>query len=284
MTELTALDTRDRAAAGGVLDRLAADGGVIVGHMLDPQTLARLNADLDATIDSFAAGTRHAGDATQRFWGAQTKRFTRLAWRSPVFADAVLCHPLLLAVADALLGPFCASYWMNTGQMMVVGPGSKAQVMHRDADNWPAMNRPEGHEVTVSCMLALSDFTAEAGATRVAPTSHRWEDYRRRATPEEITQAVMPAGSGMIYTGRVLHSAGANTTADVWRRGLHISYVLGWLTPEEAGPLGVPEEVARTLSPQAQRLLGWRSYDPGDDAARLWTVDYEDVAVGLGWD
>ena len=69
----------------------------------------------------------------------------------------------------------------------------------------------------------------------------------------------MSAGSGMIYTGRVLHSAGANTTDDIWRRGLHISYVLGWLTPEEAGPIGVPEVEARRLSPLAQRLLGFLS-------------------------
>lgn len=266
-----------------VINHLEADGGVIVGDLISPETLRSLNADLDTAIASTAPGTRHPGAATQRFWGAQTKRFTRLAWRSRTFATEVLCHPLLLEVADHLLSPSAADYWMNTGQMMVVGPGSRAQYLHRDADNWPAMNRPGGFEVTVSCMVALTDFTAAAGATRVVPASQAWVDYERKATPEETTQAVMPAGSGLIYTGRVLHGAGANVTADEWRRGLHISYVLGWLTPEEAGPLGAPAETVRDLPERAQRLLGWRSYDPGDDAARLWTVDYEDVPVGLGW-
>ncbi len=273
----------DGSALAQVIAHLEADGGVIVDDLVSPETLSQLNADLDAAVAATAAGTRHPGAATQRFWGAQTKRFTRLAWRSSTFATGVLCHPLLLDVADRLLLPAAADYWMNTGQMMVVGPGSRAQYLHRDADNWPAMNRPGGFEVTISCMLALTDFTAEAGATRVVPTSHAWDDYSRRATPQETTQAVMPAGSGLIYTGRVLHGAGANATADEWRRGLHISYVLGWLTPEEAGPLGSPAETARDLPERAQRLLGWKSYDPGDDAARLWTVDYEDVPVGLGW-
>ena len=93
----------------------------------------------------------------------------------------------------------------------------------------------------------------------------------------------MPAGSGMIYTGRVLHSGGANVTADQWRYGLHLSYVLGWLTPEEAGPLATPWEDVAALPPVAQRLLGWRcSGNESTSAARLWTVDYEDVPVGLG--
>ncbi len=280
---LQELRRHDSGLLAHVVDRLSEDGGVIVHDLISPDTLRQLNADLDTAIESTRPGTRHPGDATQRFWGSQTKRFTRLAWRSAIFAEEVLCHPVLLAVADQLLGPHAADYWMNTGQMMVVGPGSRAQFLHRDADNWPAMNQPGGFEVTVSCMVALTDFTSEAGATRVVPASQVWDDYGRKPTAHEITQAVMPAGSGMIYTGRVLHGAGANTTDDVWRRGLHISYVLGWLTPEEAGPLGVPAETARHLPERARRLLGWKSYDPGDAAARLWTVDYEDVPVGLGW-
>jgi hypothetical protein len=64
---------------------------------------------------------------------------------------------------------------------------------------------------------------------------------------------------------------------------MHLSYVLGWLTPEEAGPLGTPWSDVEHLSPTAQRLLGWRCSGVNDrDGARLWTVDYEDVPTGLG--
>jgi hypothetical protein len=31
----------------------------------------------------------------------------------------------------------------------------------------------------------------------------------------------------------VVHGAGANTTTDQWRRGMHSSYVVGWLRTEE---------------------------------------------------
>jgi ectoine hydroxylase-related dioxygenase (phytanoyl-CoA dioxygenase family) len=119
----------------------------------------------------------------------------------------------------------------------------------------------------------------------VVPGSHLWDDYTRKPTADEICQAVMPAGSGMIYTGRVLHSGGANETVDEWRYGLHLSYVLGWLTPEEASPLGASWGDVANLSERAQRLLGWRCSAVNDTyAARLWTVDYEDVPTALGYD
>ena len=95
------------------------------------------------------------------FWGGNTVRFSRLAARSRTFLNRVLVHPLLLRMADAELLPHCnslpdahrprdgrrqilsralhlgTSYWMNTGQMMCLGPGERAQWLHRDALNWP---------------------------------------------------------------------------------------------------------------------------------------------------
>jgi ectoine hydroxylase-related dioxygenase (phytanoyl-CoA dioxygenase family) len=270
------------AADADVLAALDRDGAVIVEGLLDADLLARFRNDMEEAAASFEPGTRTGGATVQRFWGSATKRFTRLAARSTAFTE-ILLHPTMLAVADALLLPNCGSYWMNTGQMMIIGPGEPAQVLHRDADNWRTMNRVDGFEVTVSCMFAVTDFTAEVGATRVVPGSHRWPDFGRAAEPEEVVQAVMPAGSGMLYTGRAMHGAGANVTADEWRFGLHVSYVLGWLTPEEAAPLGVDWPSVSRLSPRAQQLLGWRCYTAGGtDSTRLWTVDYEDVPVGLG--
>ncbi|MEQ1702950.1 MAG: phytanoyl-CoA dioxygenase family protein [Ilumatobacteraceae bacterium] len=282
MVALQHVDKSDGIEA--VLAALAADGGVIVRDFIEPATLQHFRDDMEAHASGHRAGTVADSATVQKFWGANTKRFTRLAHRSSAFVE-ILTDPYYLAVADAVLLPNCNDYWMNTGQMMVIGPGEKAQWIHRDADNWPSMCTPQGFEVTVSCLFAISDFTAEVGATRVVPGSHLWEDYSRVAKPEEICQAVMPAGSGMIYTGRVLHSGGANTTTDQWRYGLHLSYVLGWLTPEEAGPLGVSWGDVAHLSQTAQRLLGWRcSGDRDAAAARLWTVDYEDVPVGLGYE
>lgn len=275
--------TRDDGVEA-VMAGLADDGAVIVRDFIAAPTLRRFRDDIDSHADALAAGTLADSPVVQRFWGANTKRFTRLAHRSAAFLE-FLADPLYLAVADQTLLPHATDYWMNTGQMMIVGPGERSQWLHRDAENWPSMCRSDGFEVTLSCMFAISEFTSEVGATRVVPGSHLWDDYGRKAVPQEVCQAVMPAGGGMIYTGRVLHGAGANETAEQWRHGMHLSYVLGWLTPEEAGPLGTSWEEVAHLPQRVQRLLGWRCSSVDDAlAARLWTVDYEDVPVALGFD
>ena len=280
---LQVLDTKHNSL-NEILAVLAQDGGVIVHNMLSTQVVANLLSELAPQSETSQVGPKSDNKNVNHFWGQQTKRFTRLAQRSQTFADEVLVHPILTGVADELLKPYCASYWMNTGQMMIVMPGGAPQYMHRDSDDWPAMCSPTAPPCQISCMFALSDFTAENGATRVAPGSHLWSDYSRQATDDEITQAVMPAGSGMIYLGKTLHSAGANKTENEPRFGMHLSYVLGWLTPEEAGCLGVTEDRAKTFTKQQQQLLGYRCYDASDlNGGRLWTVDYEDVPVGLNW-
>jgi len=280
---LQELDTK-RNSLTEILAVLAQDGGVIVHNMLSPQVVANLLSELAPQSETSQVGPKSSNENVNHFWGQQTKRFTRLAQRSQTFADEVLVHPTLTGVADELLKPYCASYWMNTGQMMIVMPGGAPQYMHRDSDDWPAMCSPTAPPCQISCMFALSDFTTENGATRVAPGSHLWSDYSRQATDDEITQAVMPAGSGMIYLGKTLHSAGADKTENEPRFGMHLSYVLGWLTPEEAGCLGVTEDRAKTFTKQQQQLLGYRCYDASDlNGGRLWTVDYEDVPVGLNW-
>ncbi|MFM1761765.1 MAG: hypothetical protein RL478_1375 [Actinomycetota bacterium] len=280
---LQVLDTKHNSLTE-ILAVLAQDGGVIVHNMLSPQVVANLLIELAPQSETSQVGPKSSNENVNHFWGQQTKRFTRLAQRSQTFADEVLVHPTLTGVADELLKPYCASYWMNTGQMMIVMPGGAPQYMHRDSDDWPAMCSPSAPPCQISCMFALSDFTAENGATRVAPGSHLWSDYSRQAADDEITQAVMPAGSGMIYLGKTLHSAGANKTENEARFGMHLSYVLGWLTPEEAGCLGVTEDRAKTFTKQQQQLLGYRCYDASDlNGGRLWTVDYEDVPVGLNW-
>jgi ectoine hydroxylase-related dioxygenase (phytanoyl-CoA dioxygenase family) len=109
-------------------------------------------------------------------------------------------------------------------------------------------------------MIALSEFTEENGATRLVPGSHRWP-WERQPEPGDFVQAAMPAGSAVVYLGSLLHGAGANRTPDIWRRGLHLSYLVGWLRTEENNVLATPPRIARELPERAQRLLGYGVHD-----------------------
>jgi hypothetical protein len=260
---------------------IADDGCVIVEDFISPDLMARLTGQLAADAQGVGPGADRVSPRMLEFWGNQTKRFTRLAARAPAFAE-LLDHDLMHAWARSALQ---GDYWLNTGQAMIVGPGEKQQVLHRDIGIWPGMADlgRHGPDVMVSILLALSDFTADVGATRGVLGSHLWDDFKQAPGEDDIVQAVMPAGSAFLYTGKTMHGAGANVTKDQWRFGLHMSFVLGWLTPEEASPIGVPWEIARTFPPRVQRLLGYSSHMPGNPESPVnWTVDFQDVRGYLG--
>ncbi len=260
---------------------LQADGGVIVRDFIDQDLVARLNAQLRAHVESTDPGADKVGEEMGHFWGRQTKRFTRLAARAPAFAE-LLDHDLMHRWAEHT---FVGDYWLNTGQAMIVGPGEKGQILHRDIGIWPhflELGKP-APEVMVSILLALSDFTEEVGATRVIPGSHLWDDFKQTPKREDTVGAVMPAGGALMYLGKTVHGAGENVTTDQWRHGLHMSFCLGWLTPEEAVPIGVPWEIAQQYSPRVQRMLGYASRRPGKNQAAVnWLIDFVDVRNHLG--
>jgi ectoine hydroxylase-related dioxygenase (phytanoyl-CoA dioxygenase family) len=266
-----------------LMDALSKSGGVIVRDFIGRDLLDRLNAELDAHVEKSAMGSELTNKEAAAFWGTRTKRFTRLAARTQSFAE-LLDHDLMHEWAARALEN---GYWLNTGQAMIVGPGEKEQVLHRDLVLWPTFVQggKDAPEAMVSILLALSDFTEEVGATRVVLGSHRWDDFNRAADPKTAVPSVMPAGSALMYLGKTIHGAGANRTATTWRRGLHMSFVLGWLTPEEASPIAVPWEIAQTYSPRVQRMLGYvspvlRPHLPPYG----WLVDFKDVHAYVNQD
>jgi hypothetical protein len=112
-----------RADRSTILEALDRNGAVVVDDLLDDDLRSSLADDMRPYAGHVDPGTRADEPNVQQFWGAQTKRFTRLATRSNQFVD-VLLHPTPLDVADHLLLPTCTDYWMNTGQMMIIGPES----------------------------------------------------------------------------------------------------------------------------------------------------------------
>jgi ectoine hydroxylase-related dioxygenase (phytanoyl-CoA dioxygenase family) len=66
----------------------------------------------------------------------------------------------------------------------------------------------------------------------------------------------MKAGSVLLYSGSVIHGGGENRT-ELPRRGLNITYALGWLRTEENQYLSCPPSVAKDLEPPLQELLGY---------------------------
>ena len=262
--------------AASVTAALLEDGAVIVEGFLDEDLLGRFNAELDGHLELAPyGGATFLNDVVAWFFGHRTRQVTGVAGKSRIFATEILTHPLYRAVCDEILLPSCARYQLNIAHVLDRGPGSDAQIIHRDEAVW--IHLPEPHpEVQVASVVALVDFTAENGATRVVPGSHRWE-RGRTATDDELVPAEMAAGSAVIYLGSTLHGGGANTTTQVSRRGMHVSYCLGWLRTEENQYLATPLDVVRDLPRESQELLGFAAHDAlAAGGGYLGTVDVQD--------
>ena len=247
---------------------LERDGVAIVEHLLTPDVVARVNAEVGPTLDRADPDEELFNPIMQAFHGPCTKQVTGAPGISPTFAVDVMCHPLLLELCDRILLPSCARYQLNLGHLLQRGPGADEQWLHRDEAVWSDVPRP-GPELQLATVIAFVDFTRENGATRVVPGSHRWPDRnlspaeqitRAAPAPEQIAYAEMPAGSAVVYTGGTIHAGGANIT-DTPRRGAHLSYCLGWLRTEENNYLSTPPAVAATLPRVAQELLGYALHD-----------------------
>ncbi|MBT8241182.1 MAG: phytanoyl-CoA dioxygenase family protein, partial [Acidimicrobiia bacterium] len=120
---------------------------------------------------------------------------------------------------------------------------------------------PDPADITVSAMIGLEHVNEELGATRVVPGSHRSAELEYHVEHESVPAELGP-GDALVYSGYVLHGGGANRTGQDWRRAMHLSFVAGWLTPEESCALDYTAEDLADRSPRVQRLLGHRSYTP----------------------
>ena len=185
------------------------------------------------------------GYSTQRIYAlfAKTRKFDRAA-----------IDPLLLAVLDRVLH----FYQLSAPVGIFIGPGEKAQGLHKDQSVYPLPD--DFMPVVVNTMWAFDDFTKANGATRLIPRSHKWTD-RVPTGKEKLVYAEMPAGSVMFYLGNVWHGGGANTT-DKPRLGVILEYVMSWLRAQENHVLAVPRDVVEGLPERLQELLGYNIFPP----------------------
>jgi ectoine hydroxylase-related dioxygenase (phytanoyl-CoA dioxygenase family) len=266
-----------------ILEIVNADGGLIIEGFLTADEVRRFNEEVQPAMDALDAGSKNDDDFVADFHGNQTKRLTNLVTLSKTFREEILEQDLVHDLGEAIFREESGDFWLTTGQVIEIGPGNKAQVLHRDLENnhFAVTMGKSGPMVMVNFLIALTDFTEENGATRIIPGSNDWDDYEDRGTPEMTIPAEMKAGDVIFFNGKVAHGGGANVTENERRRGLTIPLQPSFLTPEEAYPLLVDLELAKTLSPRVQKLLGFRSQYPKGSPG-LWQNNYEEIANHLG--
>ena len=229
-----------------ILATIRRDGAAIVRGLLEPERHRRVVDELEPWVETTPTGR-------DDFTGRQTGRTGALVARSPACRELVM-DPLVLELANRFLEPYTNRIQLHLTQVINIHPGQGKQPLHRDRLAWGGYI-PGEIEPQFNTIWALTDFTEENGATRVVPGSVSWPDDRR-PTDDEKTQAVMEAGSVLLYTGSVIHSGGENRS-DADRTGINITYCLAWLRTEENQFLSCPPDIAAELEPELQELLGY---------------------------
>jgi Phytanoyl-CoA dioxygenase (PhyH) len=188
------------------------------------------------------------------FEGRGTQRIYSVLSRTRV-CDRLVDNPRVLAVLDRLL---MSNYLLSALQAINIQPGETAQLAHHDDGFYP-IPRPR-EPLAAATIWAIDDFTADNGATVVIPGSHRW-GKRRPGPDDQAVPVVMPAGSCVFFVGTLWHGGGANTTTRE-RLAVTAQYCEPWLRPMEAYTLSVSRDIARTVSEDIRRMLGYSIHPP----------------------
>jgi hypothetical protein len=232
------------------LEALGAQGWCLLSALIPSAHLAALTADLDPLFDATPFCT---GD----FYGARTKRFGSLLKRSPHAADLVR-NPLVLALAERALLPWCDCLQLNLTQAIALHPGAPVQFPHRDQDMWQGVKGEV--EYLLNVMWPLTGFTRANGATLIYPGSHGAKALAE-GDPGVPVAAECGPGDAIVFLGSTLHGAGTNRT-DAVRKAIVVSYCLGWLKPYENQWLAYPPAIARDMDPDLAALVGYRQHRP----------------------
>ena len=228
--------------------RIQGDGFTVIENAADPTLVRGLIAAverIEREHDLKTAKTSFEGFKTLRVNNLLT--YDEIFWQVPLH-DNVL--PIVERVLDreCLLSSFCS---------LVLGPGQEAQPIHEDTQLIPL---PRPHiPITVNAIWALTDFTADNGATRIVPGSHTRDHAPEYGKAYDTEIATMTAGSVMLFDSALWHGAGANDS-NARRFAFSCAYCWGWMRQQENLQLGIPREIAQRFPRRLQELCGYSVY------------------------
>jgi len=238
------------AKVGHWTTSLLEQGYCVIPGLVDPDQVEALDRDL---APAFAETPFCQGG----FYGERTKRFGRLLSRSPRAQHHVM-HPLVLQIVETILTPWCDRIQLNLTQAIALHPGALPQLPHRDQDMWRGAIGET--EYLVNVMWPFTPYTKANGATLVWPNSHGQKALDPEPQTEPVAIELQP-GEALLFLGSTLHGAGGNRTDEI-RRGMIVSYCLGWLKPYENQWLAYPPEIARIFPPELAALAGYQQHRP----------------------
>jgi ectoine hydroxylase-related dioxygenase (phytanoyl-CoA dioxygenase family) len=245
-TALADLGVAADSIDAGTRSRLDRDGFALLPGVLSERQLAVMRMRLGELLA--AEGGRAGLEVHQE---AGTDRLADLVNKDPAF-QVCFTDPRLLACVAYVLGEFK----LSSLNFRAALPGRGLQALH--AEGGPVTD-PALFSVCNSIWL-LDDFTADNGATRVVPGSHRSgkspDDVmadRRDPCPGEVL-LLAPAGTVVVFNSHLWHGGTVNRSSRP-RRALHSYFTRrGNAQQLDQRTYVRPETLAR-LSPAGRFIL-----------------------------
>ena len=138
MPATRAVQTLDASTdADAVAAVLAEDGCAVVERLTSPDVMDAVYDELAPHIDATPAGP-------DEFSGFNTRRTGSLIARSLSFRS-LAADPLVLGTLDRVLGEHTTNYQLHLTQVIDIGPGEPAQLVHRDQWAFDFFPFPQGY-------------------------------------------------------------------------------------------------------------------------------------------
>ncbi|KAL4811721.1 Verruculogen synthase [Aspergillus spinulosporus] len=232
------------------------DGAAILQGAFSGDVIRKLNGELDPAAQA-------ADVAAKKTSGLQFHKHSKYVFNLPgisnTFRTDILNSPVLNGVAENIFEDR-GDYWVTAAFLRELHPGNNAQNLHRDEGSHPILQyqMPGAPAVTISFIIALTDFKKNNGGTRVILGSHKWQEIGN-PTFDQAVSAEMKAGDVLVMAQGMVH-AGGEIPANVpdVRRACLVFFSISQLTPFETY-MTMPRAIVESMTPLAQRLIGWRS-------------------------
>jgi Phytanoyl-CoA dioxygenase (PhyH) len=194
----------------------------------DPDTLPpHLKREILLEADFVKSNPQWFPDLTPEQCGKAVRQVGNLLVFDPLFVK-LLCYPPLLDVLEALFESpeFGLEYIMGRPKPAHLGTGIANGAFHRDVllGHFPTA-------IAITALLTLDEMTDENGPTTFIPGSHKTTDEYDEQSNAPTFKVRCPAGSGIFYLSKVLHSAGHNRSPKS-RRAI-LSFWLGPHVPQQ---------------------------------------------------
>jgi ectoine hydroxylase-related dioxygenase (phytanoyl-CoA dioxygenase family) len=218
----------------------------------DDREIAEAKARLfEQAAGEHAAGVafHDAGATPETYLGGPNQRIWNLINKGEIFRKLVLNSVLHELIGHMLGAPVLLSSF--TGN--IANPGGVRMGLHTDGGfSPPGIPYP----LVANGLIMLDDFTDENGATRVVPSSHL-ASFTPDDPPRRTVPAIGPAGTLMVFDGRLWHGTGANKSSGP-RPALLAYFCRPFVRQQENLTVSVAPEVLDQCSPELLSLLGFK--------------------------